>query len=663
MTHEQHEHAFLRMPIVRARTLFFGATAAATMALALPAQATQAQSASADPRVGLKAGLYDAGVAEKGLRLVAHRSKPDIFKPNAPGGLTYANSDMAFSGHYLYQGNFSGFQIWDISAPLAPKLTESLACFTEQADPSIYHNLLFLSAEDPGSRLDCGTQGVQDTVSKARFVGIRIYDVSNPTHPRAVANVQTCRGSHTHTLVPDPRDPGVVYVYVSGLARVRSASEMPGCEAAGGVTDPNSALFRIEVIRVPLAHPEQAKIVSSARIFNDLTAPPTHGISVADTANGAGLVNARRMLFRIGLPAATTAADSEHAARILEQLMTMREDSMRARMLVDSLHALGATAHIPTGGGPRTGPSQCHDITVYPAAGLAAGACSGYGLLLNIKDPAHPVRLQAVSDSNFAFWHSATFSNDASKLIYTDEWGGGTQPKCRATDPMDWGADAIFTLQNGVLHQAGYFKLPAAQTEQENCVAHNGMLLPVPGRDIMVQGWYQGGISIFDFTDPAHAKEIAYFDRGPIDASKMVIGGYWAGYYYNGYIYGSEIARGLDVFQLTPTADLTQNEIDAAKLVHLDQLNPQLQTKLVWPAAFPVARAYVDQLVRNNGLPAARTSAIASALKSAEQMSGARRAGALRTLAGELDHDAASATDTARVRALAGVVKGMESGR
>lgn len=658
MTNKQH--AFPRPPAVRLRTLFFGAAAAATLALAMPAHA---QSNSTDPRVGLKAGLYDAGSASKGLQLVAHRNKPDVFKPNAPGGLTYANSDMAFGGHYLYQGNFSGFQIWDISSPLAPKLTESLSCFTEQGDPSIYHNLLFISAEDPGSRVDCGSQGVKDTVSKDRFVGIRIYDVSNPMHPRPVANVQTCRGSHTHTLVPDPKDPGVVYVYVSGLARVRSAGEMAGCEAAGGETDPSSALFRVEVIRVPVAHPEQAKIVSSARIFNDLTAPPTHGISVADTANGAGLVNARRMLFRIGLPATTTAADSERAARVLEQLMTMREDSMRARMLVDSLHALGATAHIPTGGGPRTGPSQCHDITVYPAAGLAAGACAGYGLLLNIKDPVHPVRLQAVADSNFAFWHSATFSNDASKLVYTDEWGGGTQPKCRATDPMDWGADAIFTLRNGVLHQAGYFKLPAAQTQQENCVAHNGMLIPVPGRDIMVQGWYQGGISIFDFTDPAHAKEIAYFDRGPIDASKMVIGGYWAGYYYNGYIYGSEIARGLDVFQLTPTADLTQNEIDAAKLVHVDQLNPQVQTRIVWPAAFPVARAYVDQLIRDNGLPEARTSAISNALKSAEQMSGAKRASALRALVGELDRDTARASDAPRVRALAEVVERLEKGR
>ncbi|HEY7876781.1 MAG TPA: hypothetical protein VIC55_01070, partial [Gemmatimonadaceae bacterium] len=578
----------------------------------------------------------------------------------APGGLTYANSDLAFGGHYVYQGNFSGLQIWDIANPLHPTLTDADVCFTEQGDVSVYGHLLFVSAENTGSRLDCGTQGIQDSVSKERMVGIRIFDVSDPSHPRQVADVQTCRGSHTHTLVPDPNDKGIVYVYVSGLARVRSTSEMAGCEG-GDITDPNTALFRIEVIRVPLAHPEQARIVSSPRIFNDLTAPPTHGVAVADTANGAGVKAARRFLPFLRLPATTTAADSDRIAGLVSTLMIEQRDSTRTRMLTDSLKQLGV--RIPFGGGQRGGPSQCHDITVYPAVGLAAGACSGYGLLLNIKDPVHPVRLQAVADSNFSFWHSATFSNDASKLLFTDEWGGGTQPKCRATDPIDWGADAILTLAHGTLSHVGYFKMPAAQTEQENCVAHNGNLVPVPGRDIMVQGWYQGGVSVFDFTDAAHPKEIAYFDRGPIDSTQLVIGGFWCGYYYNGYIYGSEIARGLDVFKLTPTADLTQNEIDAASLVHFAQLNPQDQPKLVWPAAFPVARAYVDQLVRDDGLPEARTSAITSALNGAEQASGAKRVSALKKLEGELNRDAKGASDAARVRALASVVKGLESAK
>lgn len=437
---------------------------------------------------------------------------------------------------------------------------------------------------------------------------------------------------------------------------MRSSSEMASCQN-GGVDDPNSAEFRIEVIRVPLAHPEQAHIISSPRIFNDLTAPPMHGAAYADTANGAAVAAAHRMLGRMGLPSTMTAADSDRVAHLVAQMQANRSDPERERAITDSLLAMGATVRAPGAGAPRGGPNQCHDITTYPNAGLAAGACSGYGLLLDIKDPAHPVRVDAVADSNFAFWHSATFSNDASKLIYTDEWGGGTQPKCRATDPIDWGADAIFTLRDNKLRHVGYYKMPAAQTPEENCVAHNGNLIPVPGRDIMVQGWYQGGLSVFDFTDPAHPKEIAYFDRGPIDASKMVIGGYWAGYYYNGYIYGSEIARGLDVFKLTPTADLTQNEIDAAKLVRSEQLNPQMQPHLVWPAAFVVARAYVDQLVRDNGLPAARMTAISAALRSAEKASGARRTGALKRLASDLDGDAASADDTARVRELASVVR------
>jgi hypothetical protein len=642
----RQRHAFFRSSVI---------LCAAVVAVATLASLAHAQSDTTDPRAHLKPGLNDAGVAAKGLSLVAHENKPSVFHPNEPGGLTYAASDLAFGGHYVYQGNFSGLQIWDIANPLAPKLTDADVCFTEQGDVSVYGHLLFVSAENDGSRLDCGTQGIKDSVSKERMVGIRIFDVADPAHPRQVADVQTCRGSHTHTLVPDPSDKNIVYVYVSGLAGVRSSTEMPGC-VEGDVTDPNSALFRIEVIRVPLNAPQQAKIVSSARIFSDLTAPPTHGVAIADTANGALNTAARRMVPRLGLPATTTAADSEHIAQLIANLMLDRRDSTRVRALTDAVQKLGGSLHIPTGSG---GPSQCHDITVYPAIGLAAGACSGYGLLLDIKDPQHPVRVQAVSDSNFAFWHSATFSNDGSKLLFTDEWGGGTQPKCRATDPIDWGADAIFSLNHDTLTHVGYFKMPAAQTENENCVAHNGSLVPVPGRDIMVQGWYQGGISVFDWTDPAHVKEIAYFDRGPIDSTKMVIGGFWAGYYYNGYIYGSEIARGLDVFKLTPTADLTQNEIDAAKLVHFDRLNPQLQPKLVWPAAFPVARAYLDQLTRDNGLPEARRSAIASALTSAERMTGAKRASALRKLAGDLDRDAQGASDATRVRALAGVVKEM----
>ena len=247
----------------------------------------------------------------------------------------------------------------------------------------------------------------------------------------------------------------------------------------------------------------------------------------------------------------------------------------------------------------RTKPTdtdQCHDITVYSQLGLAAGACSGNGILLDIKDPVNPKRLDAVNDPNYAYWHSASFSNDGKKVVFTDEWGGGMAARCRANDPNKWGANAIFNLQDNKLKFASYYKLPAAQGDSENCVAHNGSLIPIPGRDIKVQAWYQGGISVMDFTDAEHPVEIAYFDRGPIYPNLLVLGGDWSSYWYNGHIYASEIARGLDVFELTPTKNLTQNEIDAAKLVRVSELNVQNQQKIEWPRKLVVAKAYIDQL-------------------------------------------------------------------
>jgi hypothetical protein len=552
-----------------------------------------------DPRVGLKAGFTDAGSAISGLKLVGHVGKPDMLSgEGGPRGLTFANSDLAFRGNLVFQGNFSGFQIWDISNPSSPALKKAVVCATGQGDPSVYGNLLFLSSESTGNRTDCGTQGIQDRVSRDRMVGVRIYDISDIDNPRKVIDVQTCRGSHTHTLVPDANDPGIVYVYVSGSAGVRSGEELAGCVDAP-IDSANTSRFRVEVIKVPVAHPEQAQIVNYARIFNGLEAPSAHGAAPSDAPP-------------------------------------------RQR---------------PAGMGPRTGPNQCHDITVYPAIGLAGGACGGYGLLIDIHDPVNPKRIQAVGDTNFAFWHSATFNNEGSKLLFTDEWGGGTQPKCRADDPIQWGGDAIFTLTNDHLTQRAYFKMPAAQTPQENCVAHNGSLIPIPGRDVMVQGWYQGGLDVVDFTDPNHPYEVAYFDRGPVDRNSLVTAGYWAGYWYNGHIYGSEIARGLDVFELSPNKYLSQNEIDAAKLVHMDYFNPQSQPKITWPAAFPVVRSYLDQLVRGNGLAAARTSAIATQLNAAEALNGAARRDALNAIATQLDADANGAADAARVRKMAGAVR------
>ncbi|MEP6692575.1 MAG: hypothetical protein ABJD07_15550, partial [Gemmatimonadaceae bacterium] len=310
-------------------------------------------------------------------------------------------------------------------------------------------------------------------------------------------------------------------------------------------------------------------------------------------------------------------------------------------------------------GGPPPGPTQCHDITVFPAVGLAGGACGGYGLLLDIKDAAHPVRIGAVADSNFSYWHSATFNNDGTKVLFSDEWGGGSQPKCRASDPKEWGADALFNIKNGKMVFQGYYKMPAAQTPQENCVAHNGSLIPIPGRDVMVQAWYQGGISVFDWTDAAHPKEIAFFDRGPVDSTRMTMGGSWSVYWYNGVMVSSEIARGLDIFELTPSAFISQNEIDAAKTVHFDYLNAQGQPKLTWPPSFALARAYVDQLERSNGLSSERLAAVRSALSGAESKSGAARHTALTALAKQIDGDTKGSSDAAKVHTLTHAVRNL----
>ncbi|MBL0169727.1 MAG: hypothetical protein IPP90_03205 [Gemmatimonadaceae bacterium] len=548
---------------------------------------------STDPRVGLAGGYQDAKEASKNLRLVGHGPKAEgWYNPQNLGDFGFANSDLAFSKNLVFQGGWHGWNAWDVSNPSAPKIRASMVCQGGQGDPSVLGTLLFISVEDNAGRVDCGTQGVADTVSAERFRGVRIFDISDIDHPRQVAAVQTCRGSHTHTLVTDPKDKSTVYVYVQGTGPVRSPNELAGC--VGAPEDQNSSLFRIEVIKVPLAAPQEAKVINAPRIFADAS------------GNIAGLWK-------------------------------------------------GGTHGDGTQNTGRT--DQCHDITAYPAIGLAAGACSGNGILLDISNPANPKRIDEVIDPNFAYWHSATFSNSGKTVIFTDEWGGGTSPRCRSTDKMEWGADAIFTLgTNRKMKMAGYYKMPAPQTAAENCVAHNGGLIPVPGRDIMVQAWYQGGISIVDFTNPSKPVELAYFDRGPIDP-KLTLAGFWSVYWYNGYLYGSEIGRGLDIFELTPNALLSQNEIDAAKSVRTDELNAQLQQRIVWPASFPVVRSFVDQLARGKGLSDARLTAISRDLAAAEQLSGAARRSALTALATQLEADAGRATDAARVKSLAGAVR------
>ena len=288
--------------------------------------------------------------------------------------------------------------------------------------------------------------------------------------------------------------------------------------------------------------------------------------------------------------------------------------------------------------------------------GLAGGACAGLGLLLDIHDAAHPVRLDFAADPNMSFWHSATFSNDGKKILFTDEWGGGSAPRCRATDKLEWGADALFTIENNKLVFHKYYKMPAAQTDQENCVAHNGSLIPIPGREVMVQSWYQGGVSVFDWTDPEKPMEIAYFDRGPISAERLVSGGSWSAYWYNGLIVSSEIARGLDIYELVPSGLVSKNELDAAKTVKMTYWNPQDQQKFVWPPSFALARAYLDQLERSKGLAAPAIASARTALTTAEKASGEKRSTALTALAAQLTTASSGASDKAKVQALTAAV-------
>ncbi len=532
-------------------------------------------SLSEDPRAKLEAGLHDAGQAIWNMRLVAALPKPPGFydpdnpteipavrvnvdeqeaDQDAPGEeareddsedtsrsplLDFGFTDMAFSGDVLIVGSYHGFNIYRLGADGLPRHLSSVVCPGGQGDVSIVGHLLIVSVEQTRGRLDCGLQGVEGDVSAERFRGLRIFDISDLNRPMQVGAVQTCRGSHTHSIVSGPDENGIITVYNSGTSSIREEEELAGCidDSPG---DPRTALFRIDVIEIPVDDPSQARVVASPTVFAD---------PESDRLSG---------LWRGG----------DHG---------------------DDTQETSRTDH-------------CHDITVYPSRKIAAGACSGNGILFDISDPLNPRRLDVVTDTGFAYWHSATFNNEGSKIIFTDEWGGGSRARCRAYDPLTWGADAIYDIVDGKLEFQGYFKMPAPQMEQENCVAHNGSIIPVPGRDLFVQAWYQGGLSVMDFTDSGSAHEIAYFDRGPIDAEDLVAGGFWSTYWYEGYIYGTGIVRGLDVLALEPSEYLSDNEIEAAKQASLGGLlNPQQQFSATWPSPPALAKAYLDQLERMLG--------------------------------------------------------------
>ena len=649
--------------LLAAAFLLVAATAQTVVAqMPLGAQVTAASAPSPDPRVGLRAGLYDAAEATWNLKVISRSRPAERFAPST-------NSDLAFTGKYAIQGSYNGYQIWDISNPEKPVLTTEYYCPASQSDVSVYKNLLFVSGEGLTGRIDCGAQGVSDTVSKDRLRGVRIFDITDIKNPKNVGNVQTCRGSHTHTVLVDPKDADNVYIYISGSSGVRSPNELAGC--VSDASNANSALFRIEVIKVPVAHPELAAIVSSPRIFNDLTAPARHGEAPEDVAAAAkALADAKaKGMFTGTVFGAERVLPNNMVKPMLDSVVAARggsptataADSAALRAALPAI--LAARSGERPGGNRNAGPTQCHDITVYPAIGLAGGACGGYGLLLDIRNPAAPVRIGAVADSNFSFWHSATFNNDGSKVLFTDEWGGGGQPKCRSTDKHEWGADALFTLKDGVMTFQSYYKMPAPQTSFENCVAHNGSLIPVPGRDIFVQSWYQGGISVFDWTDITKPVEVAFYDRGPVDSTRQGNGGTWSVYWYNGVLVSSEISRGLDILELTPSALISQNEIDAAKTVHFDYLNAQGQPKLIWPASFAKSRALLDQLERSNGYPAARITSLRAALTSAEALKGGARSAALSKLAAQMHTEATSSPDSAKAHLFAASIGELASAK
>ena len=594
-------------------------------------------SLSDDPRAGLKAGFRDAGQAIMNLELVVSLPRPPgFFDPENPSGapppmpeeesdddaaedeededeewserasfLAFDNTDMAFSGDVLVTGSYHGFNIYRLQEDGIPKHLSSVVCPGGQGDVSIVGDLLFMSVQETRARIDCGLGGVSEDISAERFRGLRIIDISDLTRPVQVGQVQTCRGSHTHSVVSGPDEDGKIIVFNSGTSSIRDGEEMEGCvdEMPG---DDRTALFRIDVIEIPVDDPSKARIIASPAVFAD-----------PETGNLAGLWKG-----------------GDHGDDTQETYQT----------------------------------NQCHDITVFPELGIAGGACSGNGILFDISDPLNPKRIDVVVDEGFAYWHSATFNNDGSKVIFTDEWGGGGRPRCRAYDPLDWGADAIYDIVDGKLEFRSHFKMPAPQVEEENCVAHNGSIVPVPGRDIFVQAWYQGGISMIDFTDSTNPVEIGYFDRGPIDGDRLVFGGYWSAYWYNGRIYGTEITRGLDVFALVPSEYLSENEVAAASLADLGgRFNPQQQFRVTWPAVPVVARAYIDQLERSDALSDSAVADLAAALERSAlilQSDGRDKelATKLESLAAALDDDSGDAITTRRRAGLAETLSGIAAG-
>ncbi len=455
----------------------------------------------------------------------------------------------------------------------------------------------FWNPASPGSSSywisDIAFQG--DLIALGNFWGFQLFDNSNPEAPVLLTEVVCPGGQGDPTL------------YGNLLFRsVEGTNGRADCGTQGNSGDTAAATrFRgVQIFDISnLAMPVQVGGVQLCRgsHTHTLVRDPDDAANVYIYNGGTAGVSNSGTNTHCNSGGATTVRPSQWMTEVIRVPLAnpaAAEVINEARLFTDpatgAVNGLGSVNH-------------CHDLTSYPEIDLIAGACQGRGLLIDTSDVANPKRIDAVADSNFAYWHSATFSNDGTKVVFTDELGGGTGARCRVTDPLYLGANAIYdvvqTDDGPRLSFQSYYKMPAVQTSQENCVAHNGTLIPVPGRDIMSQAWYQGGVSLFDFTDSANPVEIAYFDRGPVGAT-LLTGGFWSVYWHNGRLYGSEIARGLDTFKLVESEHLSAAEIAAAEEITTGRTNAQDQVSYEWGPSLNVIGAYRDQLARIDGISA-----------------------------------------------------------
>ncbi|MGY1607539.1 LVIVD repeat-containing protein [Geodermatophilus sp. SYSU D00700] len=399
---------------------------------------------------------------------------------------------------------------------------------------------------------------------QGNYNGFSVWDVRRPGSPTLVGQA-ACLGAQNDVSVY-----GDIVITSTDSRRVSDDCDAPALTRPA-TSDPTADYW--EGIRVwSIADKSNPQLLTSVETdcgshTNTLVPDPAHGrmlVYVSSYGPSAAQKDCQTPHDKISIVAVPD-ADPASAAVVAEPVLFPDGGFAGATTAPDEAFPTGRV---------RSATSGCHDITAYPEKGIAAGACMGQGVLMDISDPLNPQVTSSVTDENFTFWHSATFDNDATKVVFTDELGGGGAPTCNPTIGDELGANAVYDIVDGQLVKRSYFKIPRTQTNEENCVAHNGSLIPnTQGRDIMVQAWYQGGISVWDFTDSANPREIAWFDRGPVSADQLVLGGSWSAYFYDGLVYSSDIQQGFDVLKLNDPA------IAGAGSDRTGTLNPQSQTR------------------------------------------------------------------------------------